>query len=78
MFCDQPFAVVENIVVDAGSRGQGLGRALMDHIKAEGLRRRCTKIMLLSSASRTEAHRFFESCGYRGEVKKGFVNYINR
>ena len=27
---------------------------------------------------RPEAHKFFEKNGYRGELKRGFVNYINR
>jgi GNAT superfamily N-acetyltransferase len=75
---DQPFAVIENVIVDPGARGAGVGAALMAHLAAECRARRCTKIMLLSGASRAEAHRFFERCGYRGDVKRGFVAYLNR
>jgi N-acetylglutamate synthase-like GNAT family acetyltransferase len=78
MFNDQPFAVVENIVVDIEKRGLGYGKSLMGYLKCLGREHRCTKIMLLSSTSRSEAHSFFEKCGYRSDVKKGFVNYINR
>lgn len=78
MYGDQPFAVIENIVVSSNCRGSGYGSALMSHLKTLGREHRCTKIMLLSSASRSEAHTFFEKCGYRGDLKRGFVNYINR
>ena len=78
MFNDQPFAVVENIVVDTEKRGLGYGKSLMGYLKSLGRKHRCTKIMLLSSVSRSEAHSFFKKCGYRSDVKKGFVNYINR
>lgn len=78
MFENQPFALVENIVVDMKFRGQGFGRKLMDYLKSESKSHKCTKVMLLSSSARQESHEFFESCGYRGDLKKGFVNYINR
>jgi hypothetical protein len=34
--------------------------------------------MLLSSSARIDSHKFFESCGYKSNIKKGFANYINR
>lgn len=78
MYGDQPFAVLENIVVASESQRRGIGQALMGHIKAKCKELRCTKIMLLSSAKRSNAHLFFEKCGYRGDQKMAFVNYINR
>ena len=78
MYGDQPFAVVENVVVTQSERGNGIGSALMDWLKLKAKSLRCTKIMLLSSSKRTEAHSFFERCGYSSELKRGFVNYINR
>jgi GNAT superfamily N-acetyltransferase len=78
MYGDQPFAVVENVVVSESERGQGIGSELMNWIKETCKARRCTKIMLLSSAKRPEAHEFFERHGYQSELKRGFVNYINR
>ncbi|MBK7844402.1 MAG: GNAT family N-acetyltransferase [Bdellovibrionales bacterium] len=78
MYGDQPFAVVENIVVTSSARGQGIGTRLMDKIKFVCKENRCTKIMLLSNAKRAGAHKFFEQNGYRGDLKRGFVNYINR
>jgi hypothetical protein len=34
--------------------------------------------MLLSSATRAEAHVFFSRVGFDGEKKRGFVKYLNR
>ena len=75
MYKAQPFAVVENIVVGEAFRGQGSGAALLRHIEDECIARDCSKIMLLSSVERGEAHRFFEHCGFAGSKKKGFVKY---
>ncbi len=75
MFNAQPFAVVENIVVDAEARGRGLGRALLRHVEAHCRAHDCSKIMLLSAAHREPAHRFFERAGYSGSSKRGFVKY---
>ena len=75
MFTTQPFAVVENVVVDSALRGQGIGRALFQAIEDFCRDSQCSKIMLMSSASRTDAHRFFERAGYAGSVKRGFVKY---
>jgi GNAT superfamily N-acetyltransferase len=78
MYGDQPFGVLENVIVDSHFRKKGVGRMMMNWIKALCKSHQCTKIMLLTSSKRAEAHTFFETCGYRGDLKRGFVNYINR
>ncbi|WP_189462316.1 GNAT family N-acetyltransferase [Jeongeupia chitinilytica] len=75
MFRSQPFAVVENVIVTATHRGVGIGRLLFAHIEAFCLKADCSKIMLLSSIERAEAHRFFERVGFAGTRKRGFVKY---
>lgn len=75
MFGRRPFAVVENIVVDARARGHGVGTALLGEVERLCLARDCSKIMLLSASERVEAHRFFERGGYAGDRKRGFVKY---
>ena len=75
MFGRRPFAVVENIVVDATSRGRGIGAALLAEVERLSLERDCSKIMLLSAVERPDAHRFFERRGYAGDRKRGFVKY---
>ena len=75
MYARQPFAVVENLVVDFECRGHGIGQALLREVERFCLLRNCSKIMLLSSANRGDARRFFEQVGFRGDRKRGFVKY---
>ncbi len=78
MFGFQSYGVVENFVVLAAQHGRGLGRGLMDAVEHEARQAKCTRIMLLSSAFRSEAHQFFTHLGFDGEKKRGFVKYLNR
>lgn len=75
MYGDQPFAVVENVVVDAAKRGRGVGLAVLAGVEAFCLAADCSKMMLLSSMARVDAHRFFERAGFVGDRKRGFVKY---
>jgi N-acetylglutamate synthase-like GNAT family acetyltransferase len=75
MFGSQPFAVVENVVVDAKARNNGIGKELMHEVERLCISLDCSKIMLLSAATRSDAHRFFESLGFAASSKKGFVKY---
>jgi len=75
MYGDQPFGVIENIIVTQRQRGHGIGSRLMTHIEQLGAARHCTKLMLLSNAARTEAHAFFRRCGFAGDTKHAFVKY---
>lgn len=78
MYGFQPYGVVENVVVRADARGRGAGRALMGAVEGAARAARCTKLMLLSSATRSEAHVFFQRLGFDGQRKRGFVKYLNR
>jgi Acetyltransferase (GNAT) family. len=53
----------------------GVGTALMQEVEAFCLRADCSKIMLLSSIGRTDAHQFFGRMGFAGSTKRGFVKY---
>lgn len=75
MFRKQPFAVVENVIVDAAARGMGIGAAMFREIESFCLKTNCSKIMLLSSSQRLDSHMFFEKQGLKGSVKRGFVKY---
>ncbi len=72
MYGDQPFAVVENLVVDKAHRGKGIGQALLRQVEQFCLSRNCSKMMLFSSVIRVDAHRFFERVGFRSDLKRGF------
>jgi GNAT superfamily N-acetyltransferase len=77
MYGFQPYAVAENIVVLPAARRQGAGRALVSALEDVARAARCTKLMLLSSRSRVDAHAFFARMGFDGERKRGFVKYLN-
>jgi N-acetylglutamate synthase-like GNAT family acetyltransferase len=78
MYGFQPYGVVENVVVLSPARGKGAGRALMSEIERVARAERCTKLMLLSSTARLDAHAFFARMGFDAERKRGFVKYLNR
>ncbi len=48
----------------------------MEHVEQMSIARESTRIILLSSATRTEAHKFFDKNGYNGTISKGFKKYI--
>lgn len=78
MYGDQPFGIVENIVVAEEFRARGVGRALMNHVDELCFSLGCSKIMLLSNAKRHNAHRFFTQRGYSASRKVGFVKYRSK
>jgi GNAT superfamily N-acetyltransferase len=78
MYGDQPFGIIENVVVAASARRRGAGRSLMVELERAARDARCTKLMLLSASARPEAHAFYGHLGYDGDKKRGFVKYLNR
>lgn len=75
MYRTQPFGVVENVIVTDAMRGRGIGRRLLSHVEQLASTHNCTKLMLLSSATREAAHAFFRRCGFSSETKNAFVKY---
>jgi N-acetylglutamate synthase-like GNAT family acetyltransferase len=75
MYNRQPYAVLENFVIDERYRAKGYGGRLMRHVVDFCLRNDCSKIMLQSHGSRVEAHAFFEAQGFSSTNKKAFVKY---
>jgi len=75
MYGTQPFGVLENVVVTPPMRGWGLGRLLLGQVERLAADHHCTKLMLLSSQTRHEAHAFFKRCGFSSDAKHAFVKY---
>lgn len=59
-----PSAVVEDVVVDASQRSQGIGRQMMAHAMAQAREAGCYKLALSSNQRRQRAHSFYESLGF--------------
>jgi GNAT superfamily N-acetyltransferase len=60
----KPFAIVENVVVDAQVRSSGIGQHLMAAAGDLARRRGCYKLALTSNIARGRAHRFYERLGW--------------
>lgn len=71
----QPWAVVDNLVVDPLTRGRGIGRALMEDALDRATRAGCYKVELLSHESGPGAHRFYEALGF-DDSSQGFRRYL--
>jgi GNAT superfamily N-acetyltransferase len=71
----QPWAVVDNLVVDPLTRGRGIGRALMEDAVDRAARAGCYKVELLSHESRHGAHRFYATLGFENSAE-GFRRYL--
>jgi N-acetylglutamate synthase-like GNAT family acetyltransferase len=75
MFGEQPFTVIENVIVAPARQHCGIGKKLLAQIEAMSIARASSKIMLLSSSEREAAHAFFRENGYASDKKRGFVKY---
>lgn len=76
MYGEQPYAVIENVIIDEHMRNKGYGRRLMEWIESFCREHQCSKIMLCSSIHRVSAHKFFSSRGFHDDRKKAFVKYF--
>ena len=58
-------AIIEDLVVDQGQRGQGIGRALVTFVERKALESgRVHAIEVSSDLHREDAHVFWKKCGY--------------
>lgn len=69
----RPYALVENVVVDGAHRRQGIGRRLVGLAVDFARSLHCYKVMIQSSAKRSEAHAFYQDLGFDCEAKRSFV-----
>jgi len=70
-----PWALLENIIVDAAYRRLGLGKLLLEHAIRKAKDAGCFKITLSSDTRRQEAHRFYQSLGFE-PTAIGFRRYF--
>lgn len=59
-----PFGVVEDMLVDAGMRGHGIGSALLDHVIEDMRRAGLKRVFLESGVDNAGAHTLFERRGF--------------
>jgi GNAT superfamily N-acetyltransferase len=61
----KPFALVENVIVDAKARSSGIGARLMAAASNLARHRGCYKMSLTSNFARPRAHKFYERLGWK-------------
>jgi len=69
-----PWAIVENVVVDEGRRGHGVGRALMEEAERRAREVGCYKVQLLSADHRG-VQAFYENLGFEPRAR-GYRKYF--
>lgn len=62
--CGARSAVLEDVVVEEGMRGRGVGRQMMHYAGSLCREKGCYKMTLSSNRHRESAHRFYESLGF--------------
>ena len=65
----EDFLVIEDVVVQTGLTGQGIGGMLMDAADDFARSKGCAYAILVSSGFRKDAHRFYEKHGYEEDVR---------
>lgn len=68
----KPFMVVEDVIVDKQQRRGNIGSSLMHELEKIAVERCCSYIIFVTESERKEAHKFYESLGYRSDAHKGF------
>lgn len=56
--------IVEDVAVSPARQGRGIGRAMMEHARAQCREAGCYKLMLSSNLKREDAHRFYDALGF--------------
>jgi GNAT superfamily N-acetyltransferase len=73
----EPRVDVAGLVVDEACRGNGIGRALMEHAETWAGGRGCRIVHLRSNVKRAGAHAFYERLGYEHfKTQKAFRKHV--
>jgi GNAT superfamily N-acetyltransferase len=72
----RPWAVIENVIVTAPARRQGVGTALLRRLSEIAITAGCYKIQLLSGKQRSQAHAFYRAVGFTAAAE-GFKLYFD-
>ena len=74
----KPFMVIEDVIVDKHRRRLGIASALMRELERCAAKQGCNYIIFVTESERTEAHRFYESLGYKSDAYKGFKKRLKK
>lgn len=71
----RPWAVVENVAVDATVQRRGHGRRLVGDALQRAWDAGCYKVMLQTAATGEDVHAFYRACGLTSRTKTAFTAY---
>jgi GNAT superfamily N-acetyltransferase len=60
---DTPVGYITALVISAGARGQGVGRAMVSAAEQWARERGCVRLSVTSAEHRADAHAFYPRCG---------------
>ena len=66
-----PYALIENVVTDAGQRNKGLGKAILKAATDRAWAAGCYKAMLMTGSKKPSTLAFYEAAGFE-QSKTGF------
>lgn len=72
----RPYALIENVITDAGYRKKGLATACLNYARELAQRENCYKMMLLTGSKEESTLRFYERAGYNRNDKTAFIQWL--
>lgn len=69
----RPYGIIENVVTHASHRNRGYGKAILARALSHAWAAGCYKVMLLTGRKDEATTRFYESAGFDGDEKHGFI-----
>lgn len=69
------FLAIEDVIVKEELRGRGVGKKLMENLDEFAIKNNCVYSIVVSSAHRKNAHKFYENIGFTEDVvgfRKGY------
>lgn len=71
----QPYGLIENVVTEPASRGQGFGTAILQHALQTAWEAGCNKVMLLTGKQDEATLNFYRKAGFKSGLKTGFIAF---
>ena len=66
--------LIEHVITAARFRRQGLAKQVLEFALQQAWQADCCKVMLLSGANRTDAHRVYEAIGFKGMLSAALLS----
>lgn len=68
-----PYAIIENVVVNAPLRGQGIGKEIIARTLQSAWAAGCYKAELSTGSRRASTHAFYRACGFSADDKTAYI-----